>query len=215
MQKGYRLHAPGRCNQTANQTDPSPWTVVAQNMNQSAQPPRAARARWAGVRLALALLPVVAISGQSVAPEPTSLAISRPYLAVVGSPALRFGEAIPPPDLTVRPAAGAPPQMIEEHSAPLTEPVKGDVSVVPPATVAAASASSPAPELEKSAPAKSPPAILPDDTRPKVRAEDFLPFFQFPGSAPANGDVTVVAPLPASAPTAAPLPASSATYRQQ
>ena len=30
-----------------------------------------------------------------------------------------------------------------------------------------------------------PPAILPDDTRPHVRAEDFLPFFQIPGAAPA------------------------------
>lgn len=182
-------------------------------MNQSAKPPRAAGARWAGVRLALSLLPVVAISGQSVAPEPRSLSISRPYLAAVGSPALRFGEAIPPPDLSVRPAAGAPPQPIEEHSAPLIEPVQGDVTAVPPAPITNVAVSTP--ELTKSTPAKSPSAILPDDTRPKVRAEDFLPFFQFPGSTPANGDVTVVAPVPASAPTAAPLPASSATYRQQ
>ncbi|WP_415908155.1 hypothetical protein [Oleiharenicola sp. Vm1] len=67
----------------------------------------------------------------------------------------------------------------------------------------------------KAASGKPPATILPDDTRPKVRAEDFLPFFQFPGSAPANGDVTVVAPVPNAAPGAAPLPASSATYRQQ
>ncbi len=213
MQKGFRHRAPGRCNQTANQTDPSPWTVVAQNMNQSAQPPRAAGVRWAGVRLALSLLPAVAISGQSVAPEPSSHSITRPYLAAVGAPALRFGEAVPPPDLSVRPAAGAPPQPIEEHGAPLIEPIRGDVTAMPPTSVAPEAISSPEPI--RSTPSKPPPAILPDDTRPKVRAEDFLPFFQFPGSASANGDVTVVAPVPSSASTAAPLPASSATYRQQ
>lgn len=212
MQKHYRFSSPGRCNKTANQTDPSPWTVVAQKMNQSAKPPRAAGARWAGVRLALSLLPIVAISAPSVA-EPLSGPIDRPYLAAVGSPALRFSEALPPPDLTVRPAAGAPPQPTEEPGAPLVDPVKGDVTVTPPVTASAATANTP--EANKTAPGKASPAILPDDTRPKVRAEDFLPFFQFPGSSPANGDVTVVAPVPNSAPTAAPLPASSATYRQQ
>jgi hypothetical protein len=95
----------------------------------------------------------------------------------------------------------------------MTEPVKGDVTVVPP--ISAAAAATTTPETANVVPGKTPPPILPDDTRPKVRAEDFLPFFQFPGSASANGDVTVVAPVPSSAPTAAPLPASSATYRQQ
>jgi hypothetical protein len=185
-------------------------------MNQSAKPPRAAGARRAGVRLALSLLPVVAISAQSFAPGPSYLATTRPYLATVGAPALRFGEAIPPPDLTVRPAASAPPQPIEESGTPLVEPVKGDVTVLLPAapTVSPVSTTEPIPS-EPAAAGKAPLAILPDDTRRKVRAEDFLPFFQFPGSGAANGDVTVVAPLPAAAPTAAPLPASSATYRQQ
>lgn len=53
--------------------------------------------------------------------------------------------------------------------------------------------------------------ILPDDTRPKVRAEDFLPFFQPPGANPNPNDVTV-APPPAEPGTPTP---SSATYRQQ
>lgn len=181
-------------------------------MNQSAKPPRAAGARWAGVRLALSLLPVVAISAPSVAPEPT-MPSSRPYLTTVDSPALRFSEAIPPPDLTVRPAAGAPPQPVEEHSAPLIEPATGDVTVLPPAPKPAEAVVPTEPA--KVVPGKPPAEILPDDTRPKVRAEDFLPFFQFPGSGSANGDVTVVAPVPSSAPSAAPLPASSATYRQQ
>lgn len=82
------------------------------------------------------------------------------------------------------------------------------------APAASASVEIGTPDPARTSPAKTPAAILPDDTRPKVRAEDFLPFFQFPGNTPANGDVTVVAPVP-NAPTAAPLPASSATYRQQ
>ncbi|MBX3739029.1 MAG: hypothetical protein KF715_20245 [Candidatus Didemnitutus sp.] len=139
--------------------------------------------------------------------------MSRPYLSAIGSPALRFGEAIPPPDLSVRPPAGPPPQPAEEHVAPTPEVVKQDVTVTAPAASTPVEIGTPDP-ASRTAPAKTPAAILPDDTRPKVRAEDFLPFFQFPGNTPANGDVTVVAPVP-SAPTAAPLPASSATYRQQ
>lgn len=212
MEKRYRFRTRSRCKNTANQTDPSPWTVVAQQMNQSAYPPRAASVHWAGVRLVLTLLPVVATSAPSVAPELSSDAMSRPYLSAIGSPALRFGEAIPPPDLTVRPPAGPPPQLSEEHSAVTPEVTKQDVTVTAPPPGAAVEIGTPDPS--RSAPAKIPAAILPDDTRPKVRAEDFLPFFQFPGNTPANGDVTVVAPVP-TAPTAAPLPASSATYRQQ
>ena len=30
----------------------------------------------------------------------------------------------------------------------------------------------------------APAAILPDDTRPVIRAEDFLPYFQVPGALP-------------------------------
>jgi len=168
---------------------------------------------WAGVRLVLTLLPVVATSAPSVAPELSSDAMSRPYLATIGSPALRFGEAIPPPDLTVRPSAGAPPQPTEEHTAVTPDNVKQDVPVIAPAPSTAVEIGTPDPS-RPAPPAKTPAAILPDDTRTKVRAEDFLPFFQFPGTTPANGDVTVVAPVP-TAPTAAPLPASSATYRQQ
>jgi hypothetical protein len=160
----------------------------------------------------LSLLPVVAISAPSVAPEPSADPISRPYLTTVGSPALRFGEPIPPPDLTVRPAAAAPPQPSDDHV--VTEASKADVTVTPPVATPAVETAPAAASTKPAAPGKPPSAILPDDTRPKVRAEDFLPFFQFPTSAPANGDVTVVAPV-SSAPAPAPMPASSATYRQQ
>ena len=44
---------------------------------------------------------------------------SRPYLTVIGPPELRFREAIiPQPDLSTRPAAGAPPHPVTEESQP-------------------------------------------------------------------------------------------------
>ena len=84
---------------------------------------------------------------------------------------------------------------------------------VPPAVKATSESSpavNPAPEPEKSAPS----AILPDEVRPQVRPEDFLPFFQVPGSATQPGDVTLVMPVPRSVPTPPALPPSSATYTQ-
>lgn len=184
-------------------------------MNQSAHPPRPADARWAGLRLVLCLLPGAAISAPSVAPETIGPA-NRPYLAVVGAPALRFGEAPPPPPLWVRPVAGAPPTLPSE-SAPAatnaidapTEPASENIPTTPASTADVIVLPGGTP------PAKSPPPILPDDTRPKVRAEDFLPFFQFPGTASSASDVTVVTPAVPGAPAPAPMPRSSATYRQQ
>lgn len=66
------------------------------------------------------------------------------------------------------------------------------------------------------APAKAPPAaILPDDTRPSVRPEDFLPYFQVPGAAKSANEVNVIMPANIfTPPAAAPLPPSSATYTQ-
>lgn len=183
-------------------------------MNRRAKLPRLAGARWAGIRLVLSLFPGVAFSGSSsVAPEIPPFP-SRPYLSAVGAPALRFGEAPPPPDL--RPAAGAPPVPKEEvhlaeAPAPAPTPLASPVASQPAEPVAS-SAADIAPAA-KPTPGRAPAPILPDDTRSKVRAEDFLPFFQFPVTNP-NGDVTVVAPVPA-ANSAAPLPPSSATYRQQ
>ena len=60
----------------------------------------------------------------------------------------------------------------------------------------------------------APAPILPDDIRPRIRPDDFLPFFQVPGSASRPGDVILTVPAPASAGQPAPLPPSSATYTQ-
>ena len=127
---------------------------------------------------------------------------SVPYLVAMGPKPLRFQDApVPPPDLVTRPVAGGPPQ----PEAPALIPAPALVAAVKPPPAETSPARPPAPA------ATSAPSVLPDETRPKVRAEDFLPFFQFP----ANGDVTVVAPVPPSPPASDhPIP-SSATYRQQ
>jgi len=58
---------------------------------------------------------------------------------------------------------------------------------------------------------RAPLPIIPDDVRPRVRPEDFLPYFRIPIVQP--NDMNAV-PVPRSVSTGAPLPASSATYTQ-
>ncbi len=144
------------------------------------------------------------------------------YLPALGAPALRFAEASPPPDLSSRPPAGGPPQptltvtetsVAQANAAAAHSAAIRTTDSVPPAVKATSESSpaaNPAPEPEKSAPS----AILPDEVRPQVRPEDFLPFFQVPGSATQPGDVTLVMPVPRSVPTPPALPPSSATYTQ-
>lgn len=150
----------------------------------------------------------------SQAPEPT------PYLPVVGSPALRFQEAAPPPDLATRPPAAAPPMPaptlvdLSETEANPSEPKTIDLVPTPVAPPPAKSAAE-SPAAEPPVPAaKTPPPILRDEIRSSVRPEDFLPYFQIPGSDQSSPDVTLLAPAPRSAPAPAPLPRSSATYTQ-
>jgi hypothetical protein len=138
-----------------------------------------------------------------------------PYLPALGALPLRFQRATPPPDLVTQPAAGAPPV----PSLTLTESTvaQANAAAAQSTAVTARSEKPPADTNPKPTPPPAKPApssILPDDTRPAVRPEDFLPFFQIPGTAKAPGDVNVVVPASFSAPTAAPLPPSSATYTQ-
>jgi hypothetical protein len=91
--------------------------------------------------------------------------------------------------------------------------------------VAAPELTLPSPTVETKEPIVAPPpvsnppsggkstlSILPDDTRPSSRAEDFLPFFQFP----AGDGVNVIVPASAAKPSApGQLPVSSATYQQR
>lgn len=183
-------------------------------MNLRAQPPNTAGVYRVGLRLLLGLLPCMVVATPPLHPDPRWPTRSRPYLAVLGSSPLRIHEAVPPADLSVRPPAGAPPQpMVEAPGSPGAIPPQAEASTAAETTPQAIpsgteSPSVPAPEGNPIKPAKS---ILPDDTRPKVRAEDFLPFFQPPGANSNPNDVTVV-PTP---PAPGVLPPSSATYRQQ
>jgi len=178
--------------------------------------PRPAGARRAGIRLALSLFPVVALSSASIAPETGwSRPRSRPYLTAVAAPPLRFAAPLPPPDLSVRPPAGGPLPPVE------TPEAAGVAAVQPGPDAAKAAATASVPEVDAApAPAEvkpptPPPSILPDDLRTKVRPEDFLPFFQFPGSGSNPNDVTVVMPAVPAPPVPGTQPPSSATYKQQ
>jgi hypothetical protein len=129
-------------------------------------------------------------------------AASQPYLCVIGSPALRYREAVRVAEASevkpaVTPAESA--KLAAKPAEPQHPPTPPDLtSKTPAAVVTEVHSSSP--------PDESQPSIIPDDIRPRVRMEEFLPFFQLPGpSAPTP-------PVPASPDT---VPPSSATYRQK
>jgi hypothetical protein len=140
---------------------------------------------------------------------------SLPYLRITGALALRFSPPPPPPpDLTTKPAASAPPFPVEAAPvAPASTPVFTATPLPEPAPQAPAAPATPA-QPPASVISNPPSEILPDDTRPTTRPEDFLPYFQFPGSS--TGDVNVIMPAtPARPPAPGQLPPSSATYTQQ
>ena len=128
---------------------------------------------------------------------------SRPYLKVAGVRPLRFAaEPRPMPKVAVKPTP--PPEPVQPVVAS-TEPAPSPVIETKEPAV------TPAPVSQPSS-GKSTLSILPDDTRPTSRAEDFLPFFQFP----AGDGVNVVVPASAAKPSApGQLPVSSATYQQR
>lgn len=137
---------------------------------------------------------------------------SYPYLKIAGSLPLRFSAApevaVSPPRAPIAPAASLQPVS--------TSPAEPASNPAPPAPTLNSELKTP-PREQPAAPAAAPNdkpvlSILPDDTHSPSRAEDFLPFFQFP----AGGNVTVVVPASAAKPPApGQLPASSATYQQR
>jgi hypothetical protein len=163
------------------------------------------------MRLAFCLLPGTALAQLSAAP-PRGAGPARPYLTWVAAPALRFAEAPPPPDLSVRPPAGPPPNLpaLESISDPAQD-IAPAITPPPPSPVP----NDPDTRNDAKVPNPPPARIIPDDTRPAVRPEDFLPYFIFPGNAQGAGNPTVV--LPGSLTPAAPgtQPLSTATYRLQ
>lgn len=197
----------------ASESDGSNQGNRCTSMKSCHKPPRADGVRRVSIRLALCLSPIVAIPASSYAPESGLALFSRPYLATIGTPSLRFAEALPPLDLSVRPPGGAPPKSIpcadETNISKINPRADNAAPIATPAVATLATNNKPSdkPNTPKLLP------ILPDDTRIKVKPEDFLPFFHFPTNNANLGDVTV--PATATPPTPGVQPVSSATYRQQ
>ncbi len=140
------------------------------------------------------------------------------YLPTLGAPPLRFADGTPAPELVTRPAAAAPPlpgRTRTESSVALANAAAAQSTTVhggsplPRRTSAVE-----APEGTPIADPEAPSSILPDEIRPQVRPEDFLPYFQLPSPVPPAGGVNPGDPLPPHTPTTARPPTSSATYRQ-
>lgn len=135
---------------------------------------------------------------------------SHPYLTVVGPPPLRFQDAPPvsslleprPKDKAI--TKGAPPGLV--HAGSSGPPAS--LSPSGPRTKLSTPGQAPAANEDKAGSTGTPaevvePSIIPDEMRQRVRPEEFLPFFQLPGS----GDPGPGKP--------ANIPPSSATYRQE
>jgi len=96
---------------------------------------------------------------------------------------------------------------------PVSEQSAAAIAAAPPAVPVRPQDQHANPPAANAGSAPPPPAILPDDVGRKIRPEDLLPFFQFPGSgAGADGGNAAGPPAPPSPGT---LPPSSATYKQQ
>lgn len=129
---------------------------------------------------------------------------SEPYLAAVGPAPLRFIE---------------PPAAASEAAFMAGRPKSASASALPkPAEATPAAGAAPALSAPKPAPSASAethsagqppgpdlgqPSIIPDEMRPRVRPEEFLPFFQPPGTTVnlPGGNITP--------------PPSTATYKQE
>lgn len=144
---------------------------------------------------------------------------AAPYLPQIGTLGLRFQDPPaplpePPPkvDRVAVPSVTAPPLAAVANANAAAVQSTGD-----PPSAATSPSTTPAPSDKTAAPAsvRTPPAILPDSVRPSVRPEDFLPYFQVPGSATRAADVNLFLPSAPAAPASpGTLPASSATYTQ-
>lgn len=170
--------------------------------------------------LSLVLVPVITPTGVHALPRrplitfAPRVAEQPPYLSVNGAPPLRF-MAAPAPAKTTTPASvsSETPEGTVASALPAGTPVASH-SVTSPALAEALSRGESTAPKEPAAVAKPAAPILPDDARPIVRPEDFLPYFQVPGSARNAGDVTLFVPAVPATPAASSLPASSATYTQ-
>lgn len=150
-----------------------------------------------------------------VVPQPEAM----PYLPVTGAPPLRFQTAeapLPPaPPAPSTAATPAPAPTLPDPAARAGGEANPEPAAAPELPDSPSDAAQPSRVLGTTAtPAKTPAPILPDEARPTIRPEDFLPYFQVPGSARTPADVTLLVPAPKAPPAPGPLPPSSATYTQ-
>ncbi|MCX6945763.1 MAG: hypothetical protein NT173_13555 [Opitutales bacterium] len=188
---------------------------------QGTPPQRRARQGLALLLSALVPVAVGASMRQWVAPDTADCpdgAAPAAYLPLLGAAPLRFADVVTAPDRVARPAATAPPQ-------PGLTRTESSVALANAAAAQSAALNGAGqvrpPPISPEGPDGTPPAdqspplpILPDEVRPQLHPEDFLPFFQLPGSATSPGGVILVGPLPTETPPAGPRPQSSATYHQ-
>lgn len=189
-------------------------------MNHRETPHHPARRREALGCLALMLL---APMGAKALPRPGSPKTHSPhganptvYLPVVGAPQLRFQ---PKPIVAEAPAKVAASPAVASPATPSSPANDFIIPKLPDAKdhgteAAAQNVVEKTPATTPPPATKPPPAIITDELRPAARAEDFLPYFQMPGSARTSRDVNLLMPAPGSAPTPAAIPPSSATYTQ-
>jgi hypothetical protein len=180
------------------------------NFREPTQVPHGARRAFRALLLMLmsALFPQAMLAGLYVRIEVRAQrpGESFPYLPANGCTPLRFREA-PEPETPLRPAAAAPPQ---PHLSPAESSVVAENAAAQPAPVKAThedAPAEPAPAASDAPPATSAPiSILPDTVRPRLQAEDFLPFFVIPDSAKS------AVPVPSEP---GKLPPSTATYTEK
>jgi hypothetical protein len=160
---------------------------------------------WSASVLWIGLFPITAAGamGQSFADSGLSggrsgyARPSRPYLAVILAPPLRFAPAASAPaDLPRLPSLEP---IVRAATPDLAAPPQPDEPAAASATDSAASRPTPADEVPLADPERmpAPVRILRDPTPLELRAVDFLPYFVFPGSSDPG------------------VPPSSATYRQR
>ena len=142
-----------------------------------------------------------------------------PYLSTVGAPPLRFRSPPLPPAPAI-PLDASPSILFQDPSEDATTFVKDETVQSDPSAPSHPVDGPPKeepPNSQAQPPSQNPDPqpILRDSLAPTIRPEDFLPFFQIPGSARESADVTVIAPVAPAAPAApSTIPPSSATYRQ-
>lgn len=196
-------------------------------MNHREPPQLSAATRKALHCLSLLLLPSMTPTGAYALPrlrlsattDRAQTAETLPYLRATGAPPLRF-QAAPSatPSAAARlanaatPALAATESAIAQANAAATQAL--DEKPTLPGVADPTLEKTPATAPTTPATGKTPRPILPDDARPAVHPEDFLPYFQIPGSARQPADVTLLVPVPKAPPAPGTLPPSSATYTQ-